>query len=358
MNKVYKITLAIALSAIFSGSVFAGNPDRAGQAGATQLLINPWAQSSGLGGSNMSNIYGIEAMSFNAAGILGVKNNEFGVSHALWLGSFGVAINSFGLCQRIGADKENAIGLSITSFDFANIPLTSDNQPENSGQTYTLSMINIGLNFAHQFSDNITAGFLVRAVSEGVPNANAQGIGIDAGIQYKAGEGDRYHFGVSLRNVGPAMRYAGDGLSMRGILDGTTYSATLDKRSQSFELPSVLSIAAAYDIIIPDSVHKNKLTLNGCFFSNAFSKDQFALGLEYSMSRYLKLRAAYVYEDGLFSASTTTTAYSGPCGGITVAIPFGKDKGDRDNAKVFALDYSYRAGSFGGTHTFGLRVNL
>jgi hypothetical protein len=358
MNTFKNFGLALAITGSVAAQALAGNPDRSGQAGATQLLINPWGASSGQGGANMASQYGIESMSLNAAGICGIRNTEFGVSHAIWLGSFGVSINSFGFCQKLGADKENAIGLSITSFDFGDIPKTMENQPENTGQTFNISMLNIGLNYAHQFSDNITAGVLVRAVSEGVPNANAQGISLDAGIQYKAGYSDRYHFGVALRNVGPAMKYSGDGLSMRGVLDGTNYSATLDKRNQAFEMPSILSIAAGYDIVVPDSVKKSKLSLNGAFLSNAFSNDQFALGLEYSWHGFLKLRAGFVYENGIFDAAAVSTAYSGPCGGVTVDIPFGKDRGDKDKAKRFALDYSYRAAHYGGTHTIGLRLNL
>jgi hypothetical protein len=357
-NTIKKLSLVFALSCFVAVDALAGNPDRSGQAGATQLLINPWAASSGQGGANMASISGIEAMSFNPAGILGVRNNEFGIAHDIWLGSFGVAINSFGFCQRIGEDKENAIGLSITSFDFGSIPLTTENLPENSGQTFTVSMLNLGLNFAHQFSDNITAGFLVRAISEGVPNASAQGVSLDAGIQYKAGYSDRYHFGIALRNVGPAMKYSGDGLSMRGVLDGTNYSATLDKRNQAFEMPSILSIAGGYDIIVPDSVNKNRFSVNLSFVSNAFAKDQFRLGLEYSWNTFIKVRAGYVYEDGLWNTATATTAYAGPAAGISVDIPFGKDRGDKDKAKRFGLDYSYRVANYGGTHTFGLRLNL
>ena len=33
-----------------------------GQAGASELLINPWSRSSGLGGSNAAGIHGLEAV--------------------------------------------------------------------------------------------------------------------------------------------------------------------------------------------------------------------------------------------------------------------------------------------------------
>jgi len=359
MNTIKKTGIVLFIGVLVSLKAFAGDPDRAGQAGATQLLINPWAASSGQGNANMGSIAGVEAMSLNPAGILGVRNNEFEVSHALWMGNLGVAINSFGLCQRVGKDKDNAIGFAITSFDFGNIPLTSESQPENTGQTYTISMVNVALDFAHRFSDNITAGVIFRAINEGIPGVNASGASLDAGIQYVAGKSDRYHFGVALRNVGPAMQFTGAGLSDHGILDGSSYAVTLDKRSDEFELPSLLNIAGGYDIIVPDSTTKNTLSVNLGYTSNSFSNDQFALGLEFSLSGYLKLRAGFVYESGIFNVATTSSAFAGPCGGVTVDIPFGKDRGDRAKAKRLALDYSYRAAAqFGGTHTFGLRLNL
>ena len=50
------LSLSIALNAT------AGNKDRSGQAGATELLINPWAQSTGLFGLDVANVKGIAAM--------------------------------------------------------------------------------------------------------------------------------------------------------------------------------------------------------------------------------------------------------------------------------------------------------
>ena len=79
MNKILKTAFALSLGLLLSTNMFAGDPDRSGQAGATQLVVNPWPSSSGLGGSNMGSIGGVEAMNLNPAGILNVRNNEFEV---------------------------------------------------------------------------------------------------------------------------------------------------------------------------------------------------------------------------------------------------------------------------------------
>lgn len=66
MKKILIVIVAIALS---SPSVFAGNKDRAGQAGAYELLINPWARSSGWHGLNTSSVRGLESLNLNVAGL-------------------------------------------------------------------------------------------------------------------------------------------------------------------------------------------------------------------------------------------------------------------------------------------------
>ena len=43
-------------------ATIAGNKDRSGQAGASELLINPWARSSGWGGVNVANSFGLESI--------------------------------------------------------------------------------------------------------------------------------------------------------------------------------------------------------------------------------------------------------------------------------------------------------
>ena len=48
--------------------MFAGNEDRVGEAGAYELLINPFPRSAGWGLANMSQVSGFEAIFLNPAG--------------------------------------------------------------------------------------------------------------------------------------------------------------------------------------------------------------------------------------------------------------------------------------------------
>ena len=63
--------------------------------------------------------------------------------------------------------------------------------------------MNIGLSYAKKFTDNISCGATVRMISESIPDLNASGVALDAGVQYVSGDQRQIKFGISLKNVGP-----------------------------------------------------------------------------------------------------------------------------------------------------------
>ena len=67
MNKFIYILFAVVMSLTMCHSAFAGNPDRQGEAGAYELLMNPWARSAGLHSMGTSFVNGVEAMRLNVA---------------------------------------------------------------------------------------------------------------------------------------------------------------------------------------------------------------------------------------------------------------------------------------------------
>lgn len=342
--------LAIGLAT--SAAVFAGNGDRAGQAGATQLLINPWARTSGWAGANQACVRGLEAMNFNVAGTAFTRKTELIFSRTNWLRGSGININAFGFTQKLGK-KESAgvLGLSVMSIDAGDIMITTVEQPEGGIGTYKPRFTNIHLSYAKAFSNSIYGGIAVKMVSEAIPDANAMGFAFDAGVQYVTGKRDHIRFGIALRNVGPKMRYSGDGLSFRGTVpNGNTQ--TVSQRSEAFEIPSLLNIGGAY---VAQLGHKDhNLTIAANFTANSFTKNQVQLGLEYAFKTYLMVRGGFNYENGIFKYETRTTAFLGPHAGVTVEIPLTKEKGT-----TFGIDYSYRATDlFGGCHSFGARFNL
>jgi hypothetical protein len=349
------------LFACLSGTLLvqAGNPERMGQAGATQLLINPYARNAGMQGANSARVRGLEAQFMNIAGTAFTRKTEILFNRTNWLGGTDIYINTFGITQGVG--ETGTIGFGVVAIDAGKIEITTEEQPEGGLGTYNPTFYNISLSYAKKFSDFIYGGINVKIISEQIPSATANGLALDAGIQYHAGKFDQIHFGIALKNWGPKMFYSGDGLSRQVVVNSVTnsYELTVNNRSNAFELPALINIGAAYDFYLTKDTaggvsKDHRLSLNGTFTSNSFSYDNGLFGVEYAWREMLMVRGGMLMEEGIFKGEgKRSTAFTGPAAGVTFEVPFNEKK------STIGVDYSYRfTNPFGGTHTFGLRLNL
>ena len=395
MKRIYLILL-ISILGLVSSNLFAGNWQRAGQAGASQLLINPWARTSGWGEAGVACVTGYESMHLNVAGLAFTKKLEVGFNNSQYLVGSGIQINAAALAVRVG--ENSVLGAMVNVFSWGEIEKTTEDMPEGGFGTYKPGYATIGLSYAREFSNSIFGGITVKMVNEHIDNLKSSGFAIDAGIQYITGFGkdkagnrnrDNIHFGITMKNVGTTMKYSGDGMSFVGFSPTGTLMS-VENRSQEYELPSLIKIGFSYHVRLAPKIdeeeeivysnHNLAIALN--FTSNSFTKDQFHIGLEYSFMEYLFLRAGYTYESGLYSVENCTTWFSGPSVGISLQAPLTKREGGKSSSRlsdgsspkkaiyglnttsvstrpVLAVDYSYRfTNILGGVHTFGLRVTM
>ena len=233
MKNIYRILiLTVLIALIFNqyNKLFAGNEDRSGQSGASELLINPWTRSAGWGGVNTSNGRGLDAIFTNVAGTAFTQKTEVMFAHTQWLKGSDINISAFGFTQKVG--ETGVIGINIMSMSFGDIMIRTVDQPEGGIGNYTPSFINIGISYAKAFSNSIYGGINLKIISESISDASAEGIAIDAGIQYVTGPTDNIKFGISMKNVGPTLKYSGDGFSFRGYMNNTTNNLTIEQTVQ------------------------------------------------------------------------------------------------------------------------------
>lgn len=361
MIKLNNIALGLAL--VSTAAAYAGNPDRQGQAGAQQLVVNGWGRSSGIGWAGMSNVRGVEASYMNIAGLSKANMTEAAFTRTNWLSGSGLSINSFGFAQQLG--NGNTLGVSVQQWGVAPITITTEDQPYGGLGTYRVNMTNIGVGYARKFNDQISVGMMFRGVNEGIPDARALGVSLDAGVMYtntsdptSAVKKNDIHFGIVLKNIGPDMRHTGDGLSTKAVVQNGDYTKTVQHRVDRFQLPTVLAMSAAYDFRLdgdPDAYY-HRLTVGAGFANHAFQANETSLGLEYAYNNFVSGRLGFTYQEGIFNYDTRVTAYTGLTAGLSLDIPFSTGGGEKSN---LGIDYSYRATNpFGGTHSFGVRIDL
>jgi hypothetical protein len=331
-------------------AVFAGNPDRQGESGAAELLLNPWARSAGLHSMSTSSVSGVEAMRINIAGLSRINKGELVIGNTRLYEGSTLGINSVGFATKAG--KNGAFGVSLVAMDFGQIAVTTNSQPEGTGATYSPSFFNLGLGYAYTYENKISVGLLVRIISETLPDVSAGGFAIDAGVQYVSGDKDEFKLGIALRNIGSPMEFGGEGLSFRADAPDSApnYDITVNQRAEDFELPSLLNIGISYDFYFGET---NFLRGVANFTSNAFARDDFGVGAEFSFRDLVVLRGAYKvaldagedFEDNI---------YTGLSGGISIDVPL-----KRAENRIVGIDYAYRATNpFRGTHNFSIRLGF
>ena len=173
--------------------------------------------------------------------------------------------------------------LGLSSFDYGEWEVTTEDQPEGSEKTISPQSLVINLGYA-QKTENIYGGANVKLYSSSIANLNTSGVCFDAGVQYRTGVDDRFEFGITLRNVGPGITYEGDGFGVTLPVPtyGVAYTQTFESRSAIFELPTALSIGGSYDWLLANGkVTGIKL------YSNAFEKDTYHAGVQYSLKDLL-----------------------------------------------------------------------
>lgn len=338
-------------------NTFAGNKQRAGSAGAPELLINPWGRSTGWGNANVGSVKGLDALYLNVAGTAFVNKTELIFSRTNYVAD--IKINSFGLLQKVG--DSGVLGIAIMSMDLGEIIKTTNERPDGGIGTFNPKYSNISISYAKEFSNSIYGGFALKLISGGIADLTTSGVAIDAGIQYVAGNQRQVHFGITMKNVGPTMKYTGDGLSIRGVIPPTDVSMTIEHRKDEIELPSLIKIGFAYDFNFGGT---SRLTTAASFTAFSFQKDKWHLGLEYSFKEILVIRGGFIYEEGIHPLSfiddkyddfdDRTDFFTGPTAGISLQLPLNKDSGS-----IFAIDYSFRdTNPFEGVHTIGARISL
>ena len=354
MKNILGKSLLSAFAISLSLSTFAGNDDRTGSAGSTELLINPWSRSAAFGSAGVANGNGLAAIYTNIAGLAFTPKTQIIFDRTAWLSGAGIAINSAGIAQRV--NESTVLSFAVVSMNFGELEVTTVDQPEGGIGTFTPKLNNFNVGFAHEFSNSIYGGLNVKFISQSTANVKGKGVAFDAGIRYVTGEEDHIKFGITLKNVGPTTTVSGDGLAQFVKLQ-TGQQATLEQRSAEFELPSLLSIGGSYDFNFSET---SKLTTALAFTANSFSTDQYKLGLDYEMDTEkaaFHIIAGFIYQKGMFSKEfgygARLTALSGLTAGFSVDAIVGENKNN------LGLQYTYRtANPFNGVHSIGVTLNL
>ncbi len=344
MKKYVKIVIVLFLVLFLGGQdVYAGGGKRNGTAGAQELLIPVGARGLALNGGYVAGIGGVEAIYYNPAGMI---NSQSGVevlfSQMSYIADIGVSYAAL----STGFGDAGAFGFSIKSINFGDIPVTTVENPQGDGSTFSPTFVTIGVTYANNLTDRIRVGANLKLVSEKIVRVSASGLAIDAGVQYSGFAGiEGLKLGVVLKNFGAQMKFDGPDL-LRSAEDATSLRGTQFYKidAAGFDLPSQLELGVAYEQQLADKLGALFTTT---YQDNNFLNDEYKLAAEFTYDNMFYLRGGYAFVP---QAAEVEENIFGPTFGAGVMVDSG--------VKVY-FDYAFRYTEFfDSNHMFALKLGF
>jgi opacity protein-like surface antigen len=317
-----KIILVI-ITLLITVSLYAGDESRKGTTGADQLLIPVGARSIATGGAFVASVMGLESIYFNPAGLDVSRSTEAMFSYMNYVAD--INMSYFAAGTSLG--DFGSIALSFKSFDFGDIPVTTNELPDGTGATYSPTFLTIGFTYSKVLTDRVSIGTNIKLISENIGNTNASGFAIDAGVQYKFS--DALSIGATINNIGGNMVYSGQDLRVQTTVPNTVPGApngTYEVVAEEFQIPSYFQLSLAYEHLFDE---QNQLNLATTFTANNALDDAFNFGLEYGFMNNFFLRGGY----NLYVGNTNESVF-----GFTAGAGVNYDISDIG----ISFDYAYR----------------
>jgi len=292
MNRKTRITAvcALLLVCVVPFTALAANPDRVGTAGAQELLIPVGARGVGLGLSGSLFVTGVDAIYWNPAGLARMTNSVQAMFSSMnYIADINVSYGAL----AVNAGDFGTLGFSLKSIAFGDIPVTTVEFPDGTGNTYSPTYLTLGGSYSKALTDRISVGLTADLISEKILQMSATGLTFDVGIQYRDLAVKGLELAIAIKHIGPNMTFDGSNAYVSAAAVGTINGLEPYKiETASFEMPSNLEIGIGYS---PKLDEVNSLTVGGTFVNNNYLEDEYSLGAEYAFKGTFYVRGAYTF---------------------------------------------------------------
>jgi len=289
-NAMHTAVCIVLLLGLLSMTTLAANKDRTGTAGAQELLIPVGARGVGLGLSGSLFITGVDAIYWNPAGLSRMNNSVQAMFSSM---SYIADINVAYGAVAVNAGDFGTLGFSIKSLAFGDIPVTTVDFPDGTGDQYSPTYLTIGASYSKALTDRISVGVNANIVSEKILQMSATGLTFDIGILYRDLGVKGLELAVAIKHIGPNMTFDGSNAYVNAQPQGAINGVSPYKiETASFEMPSNLEIGIGYS---PKLDEVNSLSVGGTFVNNNYLQDEYSLGLEYAYKSTLYVRGGYTF---------------------------------------------------------------
>lgn len=274
-----------------------GEFSRVGTAGAQFLKIGMGARYVAMGEASVACVNDAYAMYWNPAALTAISSSNLSLTNVNWI--LDVQLNHASFGKSI--DDYSAFGISLTSLTMGDMDVTTVEQPEGTGETFTASSYALAVGYARKFTDRFSVGISGKYVWERISEETAAGLAVDFGTLFYTGFRS-LRIGMNISNLGPEIKLEGPELdSYHNPQPGNPNYDNVKAKLQvdPYDLPLTFRFGMAYDFL--DSP-ESKFTVT---FEAKHPNDnvqQASFGGEYLWKETFSLRGGYKFnyeEEGL-----------------------------------------------------------
>lgn len=241
--------LAIAAILVISGIPKSGLPqDKVGTSAANFLGIAIGARGTALGGAYSAMAGDATSIYYNPGVISRIGRSHATFVHTNWF--LDTSLNWAGIVLNFGG--ANAVGISFTSLDFGEEPVTTVFEPEGTGELFSAQDVAAGISYARNLTDRFSIGGTVKFINQGIFNESASAIAVDVGLLFITQFRD-FRLGVSFSNLGNEMKLDGKDLLERIDQDpnasGNNETLVGLLKTDSFQLPVIFRVGISGDLL-------------------------------------------------------------------------------------------------------------
>jgi hypothetical protein len=333
------------------------------------LLLGAGARGAALGGAYAALTTDVSALYYNPAGLAQMSRPGILVSTYSYVS--GTRYNWVGIALPMGGGSR-AVGFAVGSFGFSDQPVYTLEDPDGTGETYSVAETFLSMTYSQNFSDRFSAGFTGKLISDQLGSTKATGFAVDFGTNFHAMIGDRpIRAAFVLQNLGTNLRHDGSALEAGvtrapplGTVDIPQELQPVRLRSSSWGLPVQFRVGVSLDLL---SQGVNRISVLGEFTQPVNTKPGAGAGLEWALTNVgnsgfsLAARGSYTLQpdnklDPGTGAGFATTQSIANFSKDGLALGGGLAYG-RGNWRV-GFDYAYRdLGALGATNFVSFSVS-
>ena len=270
-------------------SQFEINVSKVGTTAAPFLEIDVGSKALGMGSAFVAIANDATALYWNPAGISRLPGNEMVIIHSAWIAN--INYDFVGAVFRL--KNKGAIGISLVSLSTDEMKVRTVDQPEGTGEMFSVSDLAMGLAYARNLTDRFSIGFNGKFIQQNIWNMSATGFAFDMGTLFTTPLAGM-KIGMSISNFGGKLQMLGKdtfvNFDLAPAQEGSNDRIPANLKTDKFSLPILFRVGIALDaltlkssrvMIAVDAVHPNDNT------------EYLNMGVEYSSSDWLFLRAGF-----------------------------------------------------------------